>query len=157
MTSSCTPLASCTGLAVVLVVNAGLSLFYHLSTAAIRTFLPAPRGLLGRVLAHLRYQTRGIFLGDPDPAYLRYLGDAMRSKSPWICYKGLQAVQAFVAIYNAATPFVTRGDDSGTHKKELSLWKAAGVDPKGAAWYTYSVRWENEHWKVWGHQMHRIQ
>jgi tungstate transport system substrate-binding protein len=26
--------------------------------------------------------------------------------------------------------FVSRGDDSGTHKKELELWKAAGVDPK---------------------------
>jgi tungstate transport system substrate-binding protein len=49
--------------------------------------------------------------------------------------KGLKAVQSFEAIYNAAGPFVTRGDDSGTHKKELSLWKAAGLDPKGAAWY----------------------
>jgi thiosulfate reductase cytochrome b subunit/mono/diheme cytochrome c family protein len=56
-------------LAVVLMVNAGLSLFYHLSTAAIRTFIPAPHGLLGRLLAHLRYQTRGIFYGDPDPAH----------------------------------------------------------------------------------------
>ncbi len=56
-------------LAVVLIVNAGLSLFYHLSTAAIRSFLPEPRGLLGRILAHLRYQTRGIFYGDPDPAH----------------------------------------------------------------------------------------
>src|SRR5690348_1064992 len=27
--------------------------------------------------------------------------------------------------------FVSRGDDSGTHKKELELWNAAGVDPKG--------------------------
>jgi tungstate transport system substrate-binding protein len=49
--------------------------------------------------------------------------------------KGLKAVQAVEAIYNAAAPFVTRGDDSGTHKKELSLWKAAGLDPKSAAWY----------------------
>lgn len=30
--------------------------------------------------------------------------------------------------------FVSRGDDSGTHKKELSLWEAAGVKPSGE-WY----------------------
>ena len=29
---------------------------------------------------------------------------------------------------------VSRGDDSGTHKKELSIWEAAGVDPSGD-WY----------------------
>lgn len=56
-------------LAGVFAANAGLALFYHLATAAIRTFLPAPRGLLARVLSHLRYQTRGIFLGHPDPAH----------------------------------------------------------------------------------------
>lgn len=37
----------------------------------------------------------------------------------------------------AATPaFVSRGDDSGTHKKELALWASAGLDPSGfGAWY----------------------
>lgn len=30
--------------------------------------------------------------------------------------------------------FVSRGDDSGTHKKEKSLWKAAGIAPSGS-WY----------------------
>lgn len=30
--------------------------------------------------------------------------------------------------------FVSRGDDSGTHKKELSIWKAAGIEPSGD-WY----------------------
>lgn len=34
-------------------------------------------------------------------------------------------------IHSSGAIFVSRGDDSGTHKKELSLWKAAGVDPKG--------------------------
>ncbi len=36
----------------------------------------------------------------------------------------------------AASPngFVSRGDDSGTHKKELSLWKTAGLDTEGD-WY----------------------
>ena len=43
--------------------------------------------------------------------------------------KGLGPKDAFLAIYNAAVPFVSRGDDSGTHKKEVSFWTKAGVDP----------------------------
>jgi tungstate transport system substrate-binding protein len=35
--------------------------------------------------------------------------------------------------------FISRGDDSGTHRRELSLWQAAGVDPR--AW---SGRWYRE-------------
>ena len=54
-------------LAVVLTVNAFLALFYHLATAAIRSFLPRPQGLLSRVLEHLEYQSRGIFHGGPHP------------------------------------------------------------------------------------------
>jgi tungstate transport system substrate-binding protein len=40
-------------------------------------------------------------------------------------------------IAAAEAPFVSRGDDSGTHKAELKLWQAAGVDPKAASgtWY----------------------
>lgn len=45
------------------------------------------------------------------------------------------AAEAFTAIFNAGAEFVTRGDDSGTHKKELALWKAAKLDPAGQAWY----------------------
>ena len=36
---------------------------------------------------------------------------------------------AMTGIATAKTTFVSRGDDSGTHKKELSLWSAAGFDP----------------------------
>jgi tungstate transport system substrate-binding protein len=43
-------------------------------------------------------------------------------------------VAAFKKIADAKAPFVSRGDDSGTHKAELRLWKDAGVDAK-AAWY----------------------
>src|SRR5262245_48359920 len=43
-------------------------------------------------------------------------------------------VAAFKMIADAKAPFVSRGDDSGTHKAELRLWKEAGVDAK-AAWY----------------------
>ncbi|MDO9440314.1 MAG: substrate-binding domain-containing protein [Beijerinckiaceae bacterium] len=46
-------------------------------------------------------------------------------------------VAALVAIQQKAAPFVSRGDKSGTHSAELSLWKTAGVDiaaSKGT-WY----------------------
>jgi tungstate transport system substrate-binding protein len=50
--------------------------------------------------------------------------------------KGLtSAIDTFTAIYESGSPFITRGDDSGTHKKELALWKSAGLDPAGQAWY----------------------
>ncbi len=44
---------------------------------------------------------------------------------------------AFKRIAEVKAPFVSRGDDSGTHKAELRLWKAAGVDAKAASgsWY----------------------
>jgi tungstate transport system substrate-binding protein len=40
-------------------------------------------------------------------------------------------------IADAKAVFASRGDDSGTHKKELSLWQDAGVDVKAASgtWY----------------------
>lgn len=44
------------------------------------------------------------------------------------------AVDALTRIAQIEGPFVSRGDDSGTHKKELSLWDAAGVS-RGGDWY----------------------
>jgi len=50
--------------------------------------------------------------------------------------KGMtSAIDAFKSIYEADAPFITRGDDSGTHKKELALWKSSELDPAGHAWY----------------------
>ena len=50
--------------------------------------------------------------------------------------KGLtSAAEAFKKIYAAGGAFVSRGDKSGTNVKELALWKAAGLDPKGKPWY----------------------
>ncbi|MGJ8547149.1 MAG: substrate-binding domain-containing protein [Sulfitobacter sp.] len=46
------------------------------------------------------------------------------------------AAAALTAIASAEAEFVSRGDDSGTHKKELSLWSAADLDPDGfGPWY----------------------
>src|SRR5208337_5034750 len=50
--------------------------------------------------------------------------------------KGLtSAAEAFKKIAAGGGPFVSRGDKSGTHVKELALWKAAGLDPMGKPWY----------------------
>ncbi|MFH1008075.1 MAG: substrate-binding domain-containing protein [Candidatus Latescibacterota bacterium] len=57
-----------------------------------------------------------------DPAGIRKLPDV---------------VSALIAILENGAPFLSRGDDSGTDKKEKSLWKAAGVVPEGS-WYLES-------------------
>lgn len=44
------------------------------------------------------------------------------------------AAEAYQKIAAAQAKFFSRGDDSGTHKKELSIWKMANVQPSGA-WY----------------------
>ena len=48
-----------------------------------------------------------------------------------------EAVAALAKIAAAEAPFASRGDDSGTHKAELGLWKEAGVDVRAASgrWY----------------------
>lgn len=45
------------------------------------------------------------------------------------------ASEAFARIAEAGIPFVSRGDDSGTHKAELKIWGAADIDPAGQEWY----------------------
>ncbi len=47
------------------------------------------------------------------------------------------AAMAFRQIAETRSPFVSRGDGSGTHAKELALWKDAGVLPRGP-WYVES-------------------
>lgn len=44
-------------------------------------------------------------------------------------------VLALARIRDHKALFLSRGDDSGTHKKELELWQAAGIDPYGTSWY----------------------
>ncbi|MBI5213750.1 MAG: extracellular solute-binding protein [Nitrospirae bacterium] len=50
--------------------------------------------------------------------------------------KGIKsALEAFKKIAENGALFVSRGDKSGTHTKELSLWKKTAIDPKGQKWY----------------------
>ncbi len=46
-------------------------------------------------------------------------------------------VEAFAKIANSKSPFLSRGDDSGTNKKERYLWKQGGLDTAKASgsWY----------------------
>src|SRR3984885_8882538 len=56
-----------------------------------------------------------------DPAHVRGLGDARK---------------ALTQIAAAGAPFASRGDDSGTNRMELRLWKSSGIAPdKDTAWY----------------------
>ena len=45
--------------------------------------------------------------------------------------------EALMRISLSGKFFASRGDDSGTHKKELALWRSAGIDPSEASggWY----------------------
>jgi tungstate transport system substrate-binding protein len=54
-----------------------------------------------------------------DPAGVRGLGDA---------------AMALARLAERELTFVSRGDDSGTHKAELRLWETAGIPPEGR-WY----------------------
>jgi len=60
-----------------------------------------------------------------DPAGLRAIDEEEPSPA------------AFAAIAREKAPFVSRGDDSGTHKRERALWEEVGVTPQGS-WYQES-------------------
>ncbi len=49
--------------------------------------------------------------------------------------KGKSAAEAFRKIARGGYTFVSRGDKSGTHTKELAIWTKAGIDSKGQTWY----------------------
>jgi tungstate transport system substrate-binding protein len=56
-----------------------------------------------------------------DPAHIRGLKDAR---------------EALKRIAESAAPFASRGDDSGTNRMELRLWKSAGIEPDPhSGWY----------------------
>lgn len=48
--------------------------------------------------------------------------------------KAKTAKDAYADIATSQKKFFSRGDNSGTHQKEMSIWKAAGIEPSGP-WY----------------------
>lgn len=53
---------------------------------------------------------------------------------PAMLHQAKTATQALQLITDSHSNFISRGDDSGTHKKEKQLWAAAGIQPVDA-WY----------------------
>ncbi len=66
-----------------------------------------------------------------DPAGVRGMTDAAAALAR-ISARNEAATNE--ADSGASAPFASRGDDSGTHKKERALWQAGGVEPSGE-WY----------------------
>ncbi|MCF8090177.1 MAG: substrate-binding domain-containing protein [Desulfotignum sp.] len=46
----------------------------------------------------------------------------------------VSAADAYARIAKTKSPFLSRGDNSGTHKKEMAVWKKSGIQP-GSDWY----------------------
>lgn len=86
------------------------------SPAAEKDFMANDFGIDRRLVMHNDF----VLMGPPsDPA-------GIRGKSP---------VEALDEIFASRATFVSRGDESGTHVKELALWKNAELDPAGQEWY----------------------
>ncbi len=47
----------------------------------------------------------------------------------------VSVVEGFKKIADQQASYVSRGDQSGTHTKELAIWKQAGIHPTGQKWY----------------------
>lgn len=54
-------------LAAILVLNAALSLFYHLATERMREYIPRPYGFFDDAIRQARFYVSGIFRGEPHP------------------------------------------------------------------------------------------
>ena len=92
-------------------------LLVHAPTAE-EAFMREGHGLERRAVMHNDF----VIVGPPDdPADVR----------------DLPAAEAMRRIAQSHALFISRGDDSGTHKKEQELWKAASITPEGA-WYQAS-------------------
>jgi len=87
------------------------------SPAAEKKFVSEGYGINRRLIMHNDY----IIVGPP--------GDSAK-------VKGIKlASEAFKKIASAQALFLSRSDKSGTHTKEMDIWKAAGIKPDGEKWY----------------------
>lgn len=87
------------------------------SPAAEKKFMAEGNGVNRRLIMHNDF----VIVGPPDdPAKI----------------KGMKkAAEAFKKIAASGSVFTSRGDKSGTHVKEMDIWKAAGVKVEGEKWY----------------------
>lgn len=107
----------------------------------------------GQALKNARNGDGDVLLVHAKPAEEQFVADGYGVKRSDLMYNdfvivgprsdpaGLRGMRdvtaALTKLANTRAPFASRGDDSGTHKKELRLWKETGVDPAGASgdWY----------------------
>lgn len=54
-------------LALIVLINAALSLFYHLTSGAIQQFIPRPYGFFDQAILQTKFYLYGIFKGEPHP------------------------------------------------------------------------------------------
>ncbi len=85
--------------------------------------------------SELKLVGEGVFVDRYDVMYNDFIivGPA---EDPAGVLKAAGAAEALRSIFDNGSIFVSRGDDSGTHRMELRIWNSAGVDPKGQLWYT---------------------
>ena len=83
--------------------------------------------------AELEYVKQGYFI---DRRYVMYNDFVMvgPTDDPAGIASAKNISEAMQKIVESGSRFVSRGDDSGTHKKELELWQTANISPSGS-WY----------------------
>lgn len=84
------------------------------------------------------YIEKGVLVNGSIFAY-NYFVIAGPREDPANISRAVNAVDAFKRIYEAGERgiaiFVSRGDRSGTHIRELLIWREAGLDPRDKIWY----------------------
>lgn len=98
----------------------------------------AEKGDADALLVHYRpsedaFVTNGFGIDRRDVMYNDYVIIGPRS-DPAEVAKFQKTSDALRAIKTAQHLFISRGDDSGTHKKEMELWASSGLLPSGG-WY----------------------
>lgn len=114
---------------------------YHVKAVAVGTgqaLALAAKGEADVVLAHApdtekQYVADGVFVNRRLMMHNWFLL-AGPAADPAKIKGATKAVDALKKIAETTAPFVSRGDDSGTHKLEKKLWEQAGVKPTGD-WY----------------------
>ena len=97
------------------------------------------RGDADVVLVHAKEQElkaveEGYFVNRHDVMYNDFV--IIGHQNDPLKLKGMKSANdAFKKIAENSALFVSRGDKSGTHTKELSIWKKTGIEPKGQKWY----------------------
>ncbi|RUM47849.1 MAG: tungsten ABC transporter permease [Hyperthermus sp.] len=106
----------------------------------------ASRGDACLVLVHApslekKYINSGVIVREGFLAY-NFFAVVGPSSDPAAVRGAESIIDAFKRIYesgeNGRILFISRGDRSGTHTRELSIWRLAGLDPRGRPWYLES-------------------